>query len=289
MRLGVIGRTGQLAKALAVHAPEAQFYGREALDLTAAPAVIEAFIAGLDVDALIIAAAYTAVDAAETDGDTAFAVNAVAPAVIAKACAARGIALIHVSTDYVFNGQGHTPYAVSDDCQPLGVYGQSKRVGEQGVLAAHPNAAVVRTSWVFDGTGKNFFTTMIRLSESRETLTVVADQFGRPTYAGHLAEALLTMVDDVAAGRAGGLFHVTGTGPVIHWADFSRAIMDITAAHRGHVTTVTNITTADYPTPAARPAYSALDTSKYEAALGALPDWRDGLKAAYKDWVAAQD
>lgn len=289
MKIGVIGRTGQLAQALAAHAPKAQFYGRDALDLTWNTHAIENFILNLDVDALIIAAAYTTVDAAESDADTAFAVNAVAPAVIASACAARGIALIHVSTDYVFNGWGDRPYNVSDDCEPLGVYGQSKRVGEQGVLAAHPTAAVVRTSWVFDGTGKNFFTTMIRLASTRETLTVVADQFGRPTYAGHLARALLAMVDDVTAGHAGGMYHVTGTGAVINWADFSRAIVNITAAQRGHVTTVTDITTADYPTPAARPAYSALDTSKYETAFGALPDWQDGLKAAYKDWVAAQD
>lgn len=287
MRLAVIGSTGQLARALKKHAPKAVFYGRDALDLTAGPSDITAFIQALDVDAVIIAAAYTAVDKAETDKDTAFAVNAAAPAIIAKTCADKNIALIHVSTDYVFNGQGVTPYPTDAPTDPLGVYGCSKLKGEQAVMSANPKAAVVRTSWVYDGTGANFFDTMLRLGETRDTVSVVHDQIGRPTFAGHLARAILDMLPAVQSGAARGLYHISNSGAPISWADFARAIFDITIDHRGHNVTVKNIPTREYPTPAARPAYSVLDTTKFEAQFGALPDWQGGLKEAYKEWVNA--
>ncbi|WP_371396606.1 dTDP-4-dehydrorhamnose reductase [Fretibacter rubidus] len=288
MRLAVIGKTGQLAKAMAARAPDAEYYGRDALDLTWNTHAIENFILNLDVDAVIIAAAYTAVDAAETDSDTAFAVNAVAPGIIAKACADKNIALIHISTDYVFNGQGTTPYSVDAPTDPLGVYGASKLQGEQAVTAAYPQAAIVRTSWVYDGTGANFFNTMLRLGGTRDMLSVVHDQIGRPTFSGHLARAVLDMVPAVMRGDVGGVFHVSNTGAPISWADFARAIFDITARHRDHSVTVNNIPSRDYPTPAARPAYSVLETTKFESQFGALPDWQSGLKDAYKEWVTAR-
>lgn len=292
MKIAVIGKTGQLARALAAAIEssddiEAVFYGRDALDLTSDAKTISAFIESLSVEAVIIAAAYTAVDKAETDQDAAFAVNAAAPAIIAKACAAKNIALLHVSTDYVFNGTAKHPYAVDAPIEPLGVYGRSKADGEAAVLAAHPKAAIVRTSWVFDGSGANFFNTMLRVGAARESLTVVSDQLGRPTYAGHLARTMMDMLPALIGGTASGLYHVTGTGDVISWADFARAIFDINAGHRDHKVTVTDIPSSEYPTPAARPAYSALDTSKYESQFGALPDWQSGLKEAYKEWVLA--
>lgn len=292
MKIAVIGKTGQLARALAKCVKldgniDAAFYGRDALDLILDGQTISAFIENLSVDAVIIAAAYTAVDKAETDHDTAFAVNASAPGFIAKSCALKNMALLHVSTDYVFNGTANKPYDVDASIQPLGIYGRSKADGEAAVLAAHPKAAIVRTSWVFDGVGANFFNTMLRVGAARDSLTVVNDQWGRPTHAGHLARAIIDMLPALIGGKAPGLFHVTGTGPVISWADFARAIFDISHSHRDHSVTVTNIPSSDYPTPAARPAYSALDTSKYESQFGALPDWQSGLKEAYKEWSLA--
>lgn len=293
MRIAVIGQSGQLARALhtrtAARSLYAQFYGRDALDLTADAATITTFIDGLNVDAVVIAAAYTAVDKAEDDRDIAFAVNAAAPTVIAKACAARGFALVHISTDYVFDGKGTDgPYAIHAPTAPINVYGASKYAGEQGVQDSGAKAAVLRTSWVFDGTGANFMTTMLRLGQTRDALSVVHDQIGRPTFAAHLADAVLEILPAVQAGKASGLYHVTGTGAPISWADFARAIFDISADHRNHDITVTDIASKDYPTAAARPAYSVLDTSRFSREIAPLPDWQSGLKQAYKDWAASQ-
>jgi len=235
MKLAVIGKTGQLARALRSLAPEADYYGRDALDLSSSADEIKRFVSNLHCDALIIAAAYTAVDKAQEEPALAMAINGTAPTAIAQSCADRSV--------------------------------------------------VVRTSWVFDGVGQNFFNTMLRLAETRDQLSVVADQFGRPTYAPHLASALLNMLPSVSAGQNKGIYHVSGTGPVISWADFARTIIEKTQNHRDHRITVKGIPTVDYPTPAARPAFSALDTSKYEHDFKALPSWEGGLEEAYKEWV----
>ncbi|MGB0906172.1 MAG: dTDP-4-dehydrorhamnose reductase [Maricaulaceae bacterium] len=290
MRLAVIGKMGQLARAIAARHEDAQLYSRQDCDLSGNPNDIYDFVKNIpDCDALIIAAAYTAVDAAETDQDTAFAVNAFAPEAIAKACKVRGIPLVHVSTDYVFQGHGTSPYKTGDALAPQSVYGASKAAGEKYVLAAYDNAAILRTSWVFDGTGKNFFTTMLKLAQTRDALTVVADQIGRPTYAGHLATACIEVARKLTKHPQNssfrGLYHVSGSGEPISWADFSRAIF--TRADK--TTTVSDIPSTDYPTPAARPPYSVLNISRFEDTLYPLPHWKDGLEEAYKEWVGAQN
>ena len=268
---------------------EISAYDRTACDLSAPPAVIEKFVESLATDGVIIAAAYTQVDDAESEYDLAQRVNAAAPGAVAKACARRNLPLVHISTDYVFSGEAKTPYKPSHDIDPINAYGRSKYEGEQAVMKAHDKAAILRTSWVFDGTGKNFMTTMLRLAQSRRELRVVSDQIGRPTYAGHLARASLQTLKALRGGdvAARGIFHATGTGDPISWADFARAIFERAAADLPHVIEVTPIPSSAYPTPAKRPAYSVLETSKFDNAVEALPDWKTGLEQAYAEWTQA--
>lgn len=294
MHITVIGQSGQLARALTeragAHGVTLTSYARADCDLSQPAKVIEDFISALDTQAVIIAAAYTAVDAAETDYETALAVNGAAPSAIARACAKKDIPLVHVSTDYVFSGQASTPYQPQDKTDPVNAYGRSKLAGEQGVLAAHERAAILRTSWVFDGSGKNFLTTMLRLGAEREALSIVADQIGRPSYAEHLAEACLKAAKALSQSEFtdySGIFHVSGTGEPISWADFAREIFAATEAARPHKINVTPIPSSDYPTPAKRPLYSVLDTARFETVFGALPHWKAGLKDAVTRWGAA--
>lgn len=292
MRLAIIGYTGQLARALKARTDakniQSTYYNRSDLDLTDPPQIVEAFIEQLDVDAVIIAAAYTAVDKAESDKDNAYKANATTPEIIAKICARKNIALIHISTDYVFDGLGQNgPYTHLSPTSPINIYGSSKRSGEISVLKYHKQAAVLRTSWVFDGIGANFMTTMLRLGAIKDSLNVVADQIGRPTYAGHLADAILIMLPSVISGKASGLYHVTGGGNPISWANFARAIFELSNDQRQHHVNVTDIPTTSYPTPAKRPAYSVLNLHRYESAFTALPDWQSGLKLAYNEWLSS--
>ncbi|WP_427454383.1 dTDP-4-dehydrorhamnose reductase [Litorimonas sp. WD9-15] len=285
LRLAIIGKTGQLARALLREGEdmghEIIALGRDALDLTAPPQEIEMAVEMLPsgVGALIIAAAYTAVDAAESDADTAYAVNAAAPAAIARACARHDIPLVHISTDYVFDGEADQPYMPDDDTDPPGVYGASKLDGELAVLSSGARAVILRTSWVFDGTGKNFLTTMLRLSETRDELRVVDDQIGRPTYAGHLARAVIKAAETLATepDLETSVHHVTGGGEPISWADFAVAIFQSTDRN----TRVERIPGSEYPTPAERPSYSVLDTDSFERTFRhPLPEWQKGLAAA---------
>ena len=294
LNLAVIGMTGQLGRALIRQIPlqghKAEFYARSQCDLTDGSAKLEAFIESLKgVDAVIIAAAYTAVDNAESDIETAKKVNSEAPAAIARACAKRGLALVHVSTDYVFDGSAAVPYQPDHPTGPISVYGATKLGGETDILESGASAAILRTAWVFDGTGKNFLTTMLRLAETRDTLGVVGDQIGRPIYAGHLADACIRAAEKLCADAKAhsGVFHVSGTGEPISWAEFARAIFDRAAADIDHEMTVNAIPTADYPTPATRPAYSVLDVSSFEKIFDiSLPTWEDGLQAALNEWRA---
>lgn len=292
MRLAIIGQTGQLARALIARCAdreiEAQSYSRTDCDLSSNASDIEEFIDSLNVDAVIIAAAYTAVDAAQEDYAAALAINGHAPAAIAKACTRRGIALVHVSTDYVFNGTATAPYTVNSKTDPVNAYGRSKLFGEQAVLNEHKRASVLRTSWVFDGIGHNFMTTMLRLGQTREAVSVVADQIGRPTFAGHLADACLTAANALLDGSkdAGGIYHVTGSGAPISWAKFAEAIFTRASKALPHAVTITPIPSSEYPTPAPRPAYSVLDLTRFEQRFHTLPDWREGLEQAYKEWAA---
>lgn len=280
----VIGKTGQLAQALQRAFPQssltASFMNRQALDLADTESSLKAKLEKLPpCDAIILAAAYTAVDKAESEFEEAMAVNGRGPKLIAAYCKDKGIPLIHISTDYVFNGQATEPYKITNKTDPINAYGISKRAGEIAIEASGCNYAILRTSWVFDGRNRNFLTTMLRLAETRKTLNVVSDQLGRPTYAGHLAQAVINVTNDLINGEQGfqAILHVTNTGPTISWADFARNIFQT----QGLDVDIKSISTEEYPTPAKRPAFSALDTSKFESLFAyKLPNWQAGLKAA---------
>lgn len=281
MRLLVIGRTGQLATELqdrAGAALEITTLPRDKVDLTdpesAARAIREA-----EADAVINAAAYTAVDKAEAEEETARLVNAAAPAAMARAAAGRGLPFLHVSTDYVFAGDGTAAWKPDDPTGPLGVYGRTKLEGEEGVRDAGGTSAILRTSWVFSAHGANFVKTMLRLGRERERLTVVADQVGGPTPAADIADALIVMARGLIAdpGKTG-TYHFSGA-PDVSWADFAREIF----AQASLKVDVADIPTSAYPTPARRPANSRLDCSSLTAGFGIpRPDWRQGLAAVLK-------
>lgn len=274
----VLGRSGQLARALARQAPQATFWGRAEADLTM-PHVVAARLGDLKPVAIINASAYTAVDRAEADIAHATALNATAPGVLARKAAALGIPFLHVSTDYVFDGSGDRARDEQAATAPLGVYGQSKLAGEREVSASCGRWAIVRTSWVFSRDGTNFLNTMLRMGAERTSLDVVCDQIGGPTEAGRLACALLEMtrqmLDDP---KKGGLYHFSGT-PDVSWADFARAIF----AEAGVACTVRDIPASDYPTPARRPANSRLECSRLARDFGIRrPDWRGDLARILK-------
>jgi dTDP-4-dehydrorhamnose reductase len=258
MKIAVIGARGQLGRSLVARVPDIVALDLPELDITK-PVELPAC------DLVINAAAYTAVDKAESERDQAFAVNRDGAAHVAQACRARGVPLLHVSTDYVFDGTATRPYREDDPIAPLGVYGESKGAGEQAVLAL--GGTIVRTSWLFAEGGPSFVHTMLRLARERPVLRVVADQHGCPTYAGDLADALVAL-----AGAPSGIYHFCNDGATT-WHAFATAIVE--AAGLG--ARIDAITTAEYPTPARRPAYSVLDTSRVRA-LGIVPtSWRIGL------------
>ncbi len=277
MKVLVFGETGQVACALALAGPTrgitVQTLNRAQADLSD-PAACAAAIMATDADAVINAAAWTAVDAAEAQEDAAHVINADSPGAMAGACADRGLPFVHISTDYVFDGSAGAPWVPDAPTAPLGAYGRTKLAGERAVIESGARAVILRTAWVFDRTGKNFVTTMLRLSETRDTLSVVGDQIGGPTPADAIADACLTIAQALVDGTGqGGVHHFSGA-PDVSWADFARAIM----ASAGQATTVTDITTADYPTPAARPANSRLDCTSLTAAFGIpRPDWQAAL------------
>ncbi len=255
----VLGRSGQLATALADRGGNAVVTaGRPAFDL-AEPDAIERLIDRHRPAVVINAAAYTAVDQAESEPAPAFAINRDAPAALAKACARSGLPLIHVSTDSVFDGELERAYRESDQPRPINVYGLSKYAGECAVLDALPSALVVRTSWIFGGHGASFVSRLLSWAQGRDRLTVVGDQYGRPTYAPALAEALLKLswrLRDKAIG--GGLMHLAGES-VLSRAEQARIILR-SAARRGRaVTEVTPIPSSAHPTPAKRPLNAVLD------------------------------
>ena len=226
-------------------------------------------------EAVINAAAWTAVDKAEAEEDAARVVNADAPAAMAQACAAAGIPFVHVSTDYVFDGTGERPWRPEDPTGPLGAYGRTKLAGEEAVVAAGGPHVILRTAWVFSAYGGNFVKTMLRLSETRNKLTVVADQHGGPTPAGDIAAALLRLAESLIQGGPSGTYHFAGA-PDTTWAGFAREIF----ARAGRTTVVEDVPTTAYPTPARRPASSRLDCASLAADHGiARPDWRAGLEA----------
>lgn len=269
MTLLVFGKTGQVATELS-RFEGVTCLGREDADLTD-PGACEAVIAASDARAVINAAAYTGVDKAEEDRDTAMIVNAMAPTAMAAASAAKGIPFVQISTDYVFDGTGEMPWQPDASTGPLGVYGASKLGGERGVAAAGGAYAILRTSWVFSAHGNNFLKTMLRLSETRDHLTVVADQIGGPTPAADIAEACVEIARQLISDpNKAGTYHFAGA-PDVSWADFARVIF----AAAGRDVTVEDIPTSAYPTPAARPLNSRLDCSSLLSNFGITPaDWR---------------
>lgn len=286
-RILLLGASGQLglevARAQLPAGWEIVTLGRDALDLER-PESVAAAIDALRPAAIINGAAYTAVDKAETERALALALNRDAPEAMAQAAARIGAPFIHISTDYVFSGDKPTPYVESDPRKPVNAYGVSKAEGEIAVLAAWDRAAVVRTSWLFSAHRNNFLKTMLRLSETRDDIGVVSDQLGRPTHAGDLARACVALTERLLDGdaAAAGVFHFAGKGDAT-WADFAENIFSVAQAYgRGRVR-VRRILTEEYPTPAARPANSRLDTTKIEA-LGIAPaEWRDGVHASVRE------
>lgn len=272
MSILVFGRTGQVAHALQQRA-EVIALDRAAADLRD-PAACAAAIHAHRVHVVINAAAYTAVDRAEEEPELAQTINADSPTAMAHACADLDIPFLHISTDYVFEGSGTAPWGVDDPIAPLGVYGATKAAGEAGVRAAEGRHAILRTSWVFSAHGANFVKTMLRLSETRDALSVVDDQIGGPTSAGGIADALLVMAKALQGGHSGGTYHYAGA-PAVSWECFARETF--VAAQR--YVKVTGIPSSDYPTPAKRPLNSRLDCSLLEAEFGITPcDWKTDLR-----------
>ena len=287
----VTGGSGQLALALEAAATvPVRRVGRPEFDFDQPESVGAAF-AAVRPWLVVNAAAYTAVDAAEGDADAAFRANRDGPAELARLCAAAGVPLIHVSTDYVFDGGKGAPYAESDPVAPLGVYGRSKLEGEQAVLASGARAIVLRTSWVYSPTGKNFVRTMLTVGKTRDLLRVVADQQGCPTTAADLADAILAIAARLAArgwedGYAG-VFHAAGTGATT-WHGLATAVFQEAARLGAKVPVVEPITTADWPTPVTRPADSRLECARLAAVFGVrLPPWRDSLTRTVEAIFAA--
>ena len=279
MSILVFGKTGQVATELQRQSKDVIALGRDAADLTD-PAACAALIAETKATAVINAAAYTAVDKAEDEEALATFINGDAPAAMARACATRELPFVHISTDYVFDGSGDTPWSPDDTTGPLGVYGRSKLAGEDGVRAAGGHHVILRTSWVFSAHGNNFVKTMLRLSETRDRLSVVADQVGGPTNASDIAAACLSIARQmVISQECGGTYHFSGA-PNVSWAQFAREIF----AQAGRAVTVIGIPTSEYPTPAARPGNSRMDCASLETDFDIpRPDWRSSLSTVLKD------
>lgn len=286
MRLVVTGREGQVAASLLEAGRrragvEVVAIGRPELDLASPDMVIEA-IAAAKPDIVVSAAAYTAVDQAEDEPDLAFAVNAVGARKVAEAASRLGVPIIHLSTDYVFDGSKDSAYVETDATAPASVYGASKLAGEQAVAAANPHHLILRTAWVYSPFGKNFVKTMLRLAADRDEIAVVADQWGNPTSALDIADAILhaaAQLHDDKSFSAPGIYHLAGTGEA-NWSGFARHILDTSRVSGGPWARVRDIATMDYPTKARRPASSRLSSAKFASIFGwNAPDWRRSAEA----------
>lgn len=292
----VFGATGQVGRALAelvaTRADHARFcfLGRDCVDL-ADQAAVRAAIAERRPILVINAAAYTNVDLAESERAAVFAVNRDGPAAMAEGCAAVNAALLHISTDYVFDGCRTAPYREEDSVAPLGVYGESKAAGEAAVHARLGAHVILRTAWVFSPYGRNFVKTMLRLGAERSELAVVDDQRGGPTAAHDIARTLLIIGDALAAGRARafGTFHFCGA-PAITWYGFATALFEIARPRLARVPQLRAIATADYPTRARRPANSVLDCRRLAEAYGIeQPDWRVALQSVVAELLGGNN
>ena len=291
MTVLVVGPRSMLAQELLPCLQQAGFTatgrGRPELDITQAASIHTVF-EEVQPDICINTAAYTAVDRAESEPAEAFAANRDGVANLAAACHDAGVPLLHVSTDYVFDGTASRPYREEDPTAPLGVYGNSKWAGEEALRGLHPEHLIVRTAWLYGHHGSNFVKTMLRLAREREVLSVVQDQHGCPTWTRDLARALTAMCQRLAQARPTcpwGTYHFCGAGQTT-WYDFARAIFaDVSPAASLKIQRVEPIPTTAYPTPARRPAYSVLDCSKLQAAFGITPrPWRESLRDCMQEW-----
>ncbi len=273
----VIGGTGQVAQALAAANGRAlRVVGRPECDFDR-PAGMTAMLREAAPSLVVNAAAYTAVDKAESDADAAWRANRDGPAALAGYCAEAGIPLIHISTDYVFDGAKGAPYVETDTTNPTGVYGASKLAGEQAVLASGARAIILRTAWVYAATGKNFVLTMLNAARKTDRLRVVADQRGCPTAAADLAAAILAIAGQDWSDAQTGVYHAAGSGETT-WHGLAQSVFAAAARHGRTPPAVEPIATADWPTPARRPADSRLDCGKLELAFGVrLPAWQDSV------------
>jgi dTDP-4-dehydrorhamnose reductase len=284
MRILVTGREGQIARSLRERGPslghEIITLSRSELDLSCDPGKIAHIIVAQQPDAVISAAAYTAVDKAESDSVAANAVNVRGAAAVAEATRQLEVPLLHLSTDYVFDGTKPAPYTEDDPTCPQSVYGVTKRDGEEAVLASHENVAILRTAWVYSPFGNNFVKTMLRLAAERVEIGVVSDQRGNPSSALDLADGLVAIAENLMESsdpQLRGIFHMAGTDTA-SWAEFAEAIFEASDAVGGPHAAVRPIGTDEYPTPASRPANSSLDCTKLLRLHGVrLPQWKSSL------------
>lgn len=285
-KIMITGAYGQVGFCLTQQAKESGWdilaIDRDKLDITD-PQAVNALVKEYQPDVIINAAAHTAVDKAETEIEVSYLINRNGPQYLAEAAASVGAAILHISTDYVFAGDKDGIYTESDPVAPQGVYGASKLAGEEAVLAANPKHIILRTAWVFGEHGNNFVKTMLRLGAQRDQLGIVADQFGGPTYAGDIAAALLTMAENTVAAPATvkwGIYHFAGE-PHVNWHQFAQAIFDKAVEYQllTKIPQLNELTTADYPTLAKRPANSRLDCRKIFKEFGIQPsNWQRALE-----------
>lgn len=278
----VTGANGQLGKELQLLSLDLPSYtflfvAKEGLNIADAAAT-EKYFAAQRIDFCINCAAYTAVDKAESEPENAFLVNGIAVATLAAVCKKNNSKLIHISTDYVFDGTATQPYKETDQTNPVSIYGQSKLQGEVLALENCPSTIIIRTAWVYSSFGNNFVKTMLRLMKERESINVVNDQFGCPTYAADLAAAIMQIIASGKSNENPGIYHYANAG-ITNWYEFAIAIKKLS----GSACAVNPITTAAYPTAAKRPAYSVLDTSKITSTFQlAIPAWEDSLKSCLR-------
>ena len=278
----VTGANGQLGKELQLLSLDFPSYSflfvaKEGLNIADAAAT-EKYFAAQPIDFCINCAAYTAVDKAESEPENAFLVNGIAVATLAAVCKKNNSKLIHISTDYVFDGTATQPYKETDQTNPVSIYGQSKLQGEVLALENCPSTIIIRTAWVYSSFGNNFVKTMLRLMKERESINVVNDQFGCPTYAADLAAAIMQIIASGKSNENPGIYHYANAG-ITNWYEFAIAIKKLS----GSACAVNPITTAAYPTAAKRPAYSVLDTSKITSTFQlAIPAWEDSLKSCLR-------
>ena len=278
MKVLMVGKTGQLAKFIQITQPDIELVclGREQLDLSK-PEHISDKLGSYSFDLLLNAAAYTAVDKAESESGLAHAVNADSPGEMAKVCAARGVPMIHYSTDYVFSGNASAPYVELDATGPNSVYGSSKLEGEQALRKAHSKHFIFRTAWVYGELGQNFFVTMRRLAAGRDSFSIVSDQIGGPTYARAIANCSWQVIEKIRndAEQPWGTYHLSCGGEV-SWFEFAKALLSSSGYSDVQLAP---LSTAEYPTSAKRPAYSVLDNSALNENLGIrMPDWAQALE-----------